>query len=228
MSSATKAGVFVVFEGAEGVGKSTQIRRLVRRLETNGVPVVAVREPGGTALGDEIRRLLLDEVHPMDARAEALLFMASRAQLVASVIRPALERGAVVLADRFFLSTYAYQVGGRGLNLTDIQAANAVATDGLTPSLTLLLTLSVDEGLRRMRARSGPDRIESADAAFHQRVSQAFEDFTKTAWQAQHPEVGPVVSIDASGAEQAVADRVWEVLQAALGETISLRSASKS
>src|SRR4051812_23650284 len=108
-------GRVIVFEGAEGAGKSTQLRRLAEWLIAGGTTVVSVREPGGTPIGDEIRRLLLDPTSDIAPRAEALLFMASRAQLVERVIRPAVERGDVVLVDRFFLSTYAYQGAGRGL-----------------------------------------------------------------------------------------------------------------
>ncbi len=228
MSVSPRAGALVVFEGAEGVGKSTQVRRFCARLERTGRTVVAVREPGGTLLGDEIRRLLLDVDHPMDPRAEALLFMASRAQLVSSVIRPALERGSVVVADRFFLSTYAYQVYGRGLDQSDVSAANAVATNGLVPSLTVLLALPVDEGLRRMRARSGPDRIENADAGFHARVAEAFARFATPEWQSKHPEAGPIAKVDAFGTEDEVDERIWTICGTRLGETLRLHPTSNT
>ncbi|MFN8572280.1 MAG: dTMP kinase [Gemmatimonadaceae bacterium] len=228
MTVSPRAGALVVFEGAEGVGKSTQVRRFCARLEREGQPVLAVREPGGTALGDEIRRLLLDEDHPMDPRAEALLFMASRAQLVSSVIRPALHAGRVVVADRFFLSTYAYQVFGRGLDLADVAAANAVATAGLVPDLTLLLALPLEEGLRRMRARSGPDRIENADAGFHARVAEAFSSFATTDWQTAHREAGPIVTVDASGPEDEVEERIWSACGTHLGETLRLHKTSNA
>ncbi|MFN8581620.1 MAG: dTMP kinase [Gemmatimonadaceae bacterium] len=228
MISDSRRGALIVLEGAEGVGKTTQIRHLCARLERHGVPTLAVREPGGTPVGDEIRRLLLDVDHPLDPRAEALLFMASRAQLVADVVRPAVERGTVVVADRFFLSTYAYQVGGRGLPLRDVAAANAVATAGMVPALTLLLTLPVDEGLRRMRARSGPDRIENADRAFHERVTAAFAEYATAGWQATHPETGPIVTINGSGSESTVAELIWTACSSCLGETLRFPPTSNS
>lgn len=225
----TRRGALVVFEGAEGVGKSTQLRRLAAWLEHEKIPACLVREPGGTPLGDEIRRLVLDTPGQVDPRAEALLFIASRAQLVASVITPALASGAVVVADRFFLSTYAYQIGGRGLPEHDIRAANAVATGGLVPTLTVLLSLPVEESLRRMRARigGGPDRIESAEAKFHERVDEAFAAFATPRWQQAHPEAGPIIRIDASGSEHDVEQRVVSAVRKALSETISFRMTSK-
>jgi len=225
----TVAGVLVVFEGAEGVGKSTQLRRLAIRLSEHGLVVQSVREPGGTMLGDEIRRLVLDTPGAIEPRAEALLFMASRAQLVASVIRPSLDRGELVLADRFFLSTYAYQIGGRGLAEAEVRSANAVATGGLVPSLTVLLSLPVSESLQRMHARpgQGPDRIESADANFHRRVAESFAAFANLEWQTAHPEAGPIVQVDASGSEEDVEARVYTVVYKHLRETINFPLASK-
>src|SRR5881227_3491928 len=134
-------GMLIVFEGPEGAGKSTQLRLVAEWLGQRGHDVVAVREPGGTVVGDEIRRILLDPTSDIVPRAEALLFMASRAQLVEREIRPALASGAIVLVDRFFLSTYAYQGVGRGLSEDDLRAANSMATSGLVPDRTLLLTL---------------------------------------------------------------------------------------
>lgn len=225
----TAPGVLVVFEGTEGVGKSTQLRRLAKRLSQQGVVVQSVREPGGTPLGDEIRRLVLDTPGAMEPRAEALLFMASRAQLVSTVIRPALARGELVLADRFFLSTYAYQIGGRGLVESEIRSANAVATGGLIPSLTVLLSLPIVESLQRMHARpgQGPDRIESADANFHRRVAESFAAFAQPEWQASHPEAGLIVQVDAAGSEDEVEARVYAAVYKHLRETINFPLASK-
>src|SRR3989442_648800 len=138
-----------VFEGPEGAGKSTQLKRLGEWLSARGTRVVCMREPGGTPLGDDIRRLLLDPASHITPRPEALLFMASRAQLVEQTIRPALATGATVLVDRFFLSTYAYQGAGRGLPWDELRMANRVATGGLLPNLTLLPMLSAGEGLAR-------------------------------------------------------------------------------
>jgi len=198
----------IVFEGPEGVGKTTQLRLLSEWLSARGRTVVAVREPGGTPLGDEIRRLLLDPQSDIAPRAESLLFMASRAQLVEREITPALESGAIVLLDRYFLSTYAYQVAGRGLPHEEIVAANRLATSALRPELTLLLSMPVSEGLARAAKRGGPDRMERADAAFHDRVARAFADFATHEWQDAHPEAGPVMIVDARGSVKDVFERV--------------------
>ena len=198
----------IVFEGPEGAGKTTQLRMLAEFLGAGGAQVVAVREPGGTPLGDEIRRLLLSPTSDITARAEGLLFMASRAQLVEREIAPALARGATVLLDRFFLSTYAYQVAGRGLPHEQVDAANRLATSGLRPDLTLLLTLPVNEGLARAASRGPNDRMEQADAAFHARVASAFTEFASDAWQHAHPEAGPIVTVDARGSVDEVFARV--------------------
>ncbi|HEX7977686.1 MAG TPA: dTMP kinase [Gemmatimonadaceae bacterium] len=207
------AGRLVVFEGGEGTGKSTQLRRLADLLAERGVPHRTLREPGGTLLGSEVRRILLHVEDEIEARAEALLFMASRAQLVAREIRPALERGEWVLLDRFFLSTYAYQIAGRALPEREVRDANRFATGGLVPDLTLLFALPVQEGLARAAGRSATyDRIEATGEAFHARVAEAFASFARPEWQAGHPECGPIVSIDAGGSEQDVATRVQHVV----------------
>lgn len=218
------AGRLIVFEGVEGVGKSTQITLLLDRLEAAGVPHVALREPGGTPLGDEIRRLLLDPARSDDIapRAEALLFMASRAQLVESEIRPALAAGKVVVLDRFFLSTYAYQAGGRGLAEEEVRAANRFATSGLVPDLTLLLELPVADGLSRADARArGRDRMERAADEFHGRVAAAFTRFADAGWQGAHPECGPIARVDARGSEAEVSRRVLTTLAARWPETFA-------
>jgi dTMP kinase len=206
-------GRLIVFEGAEGVGKSTQLRRLASWLESGGRVVHAHREPGGTPLGDEIRRVLLDPQSDIAARAEALLFMASRAQLVERLVRPALAAGHVVLLDRFFLSTYAYQGAGRGLPEAEVRQANAVATDGLVPDLTLLMTLPVAEGLARATRRGERDRMERNADDFHHRVAQAFASFADPGWQRGHPECGPIVTVDASGSEDEVFGRVRSLVE---------------
>jgi dTMP kinase len=202
-------GRLIVFEGGEGSGKSTQLRRLSAALERSGISHVCLREPGGTPLGTEVRRMLLDPASDIGARAEALLFMASRAQLVEREIRPALARGDVVLLDRFFLSTYAYQVGGHGLPEEAVHAANAFATDGLVPDLTLLLAFPVAEGLARAGGRTrSHDRMESMGLGFHARVGAAFALFQGAGWQDAHPECGRIVTVLAEGNEAAVTARV--------------------
>ena len=205
--------MFVVFEGPEGAGKSTQLRLMSEWLVARGHEVVAVREPGGTVLGDEIRRILLDPESDIVPAAEALLFMASRAQLVHRVLRPAIEKRSIVLVDRFFLSTYAYQGAGRGISTDDLVAANKAATAGLVPDLTVLLDLPTDEGLARVARRGAHDRIERATNAFHFRVAAEFRRFTTPEWQRQHPECGPIAVVDARGSEGEVFARIHEVLR---------------
>lgn len=207
-------GRLIVFEGGEGAGKSTQLDRVMQRLSVAGIAVAKFREPGGTPLGDEIRRLLLDPSTTMTARAEALLFMASRAELVAKHLRPAVAAGTVVLLDRFFLSTYAYQIAGRGLPASDVRSANRVATAGLVPDLTILLTLPAAAGLARAMSRSGPDRIEGSGAEFHAQVEAAFAEFATPEWQATHDECGPIVSVDAAGTPDEVHERVLAAITA--------------
>jgi dTMP kinase len=205
-------GRLVVLEGPDGAGKSTQVRRLSEWLRARGRDVVCVREPGGTPLGDEIRGLLLDPASDIVAAAEALLYMASRAQLVTREIEPALARGAIAIVDRFFLATYAYQGAGRGLPEDDLRVANRLATKGIIPDLTILLSMSRQEGLARARARGGHDRIEQADAAFHDRVASAYERFMSVEWAGAHPECGPIVLVDASGSETDVFARIATAL----------------
>jgi dTMP kinase len=209
-------GTLVVFEGAEGAGKSTQLRLLADWLRARDRHVVTVREPGGTVVGDEIRRIVLDPESDIAPRAEALLFMASRAQLVEREMRPALAAGAIVLVDRFFLSTYAYQGAGRGLPETDLRTANAVATDGLVPDETLLLRIPPTDGLARATRRGERDRMERAELAFHERVSRAFDRFATREWQTSHAECGPIELVDAVGTEATVFARVLTILQSKL------------
>lgn len=208
-------GALIVFEGGEGSGKSTQLRLLSRDLEKHDIPHLCLREPGGTPLGTEVRRLLLDRASDIVPRAEALLFMASRAQLVEREVRPALERGEIVLLDRFFLSTYAYQIAGHGLPDEEVRAANRFATGGLSPDLTLLFSFPVEAGLARAARRpSAHDRMEAMGEGFHRRVADAFGTFADAAWQARHPECGPIVRVDAEGSEAQVVSRVRDALRA--------------
>lgn len=218
------AGVLIVFEGGEGSGKSTQLRRVSATLARRTVAHVCLREPGGTPLGTEVRRMLLDRASDVAHRAEALLFMASRAQLVEREIRPALDRGDVVLLDRFFLSTYAYQIAGHGLPEDEVRAANRFATGWLVPDLTLLLTFPVTEGLARAARRAtAHDRMESMGEVFHRRVAAAFGTFADPSWQHDHPECGPIVGIDAEGREEDVTERVAAALSARWPGTFPVR-----
>jgi len=207
-------GRLIVFEGPEGAGKTTQLRRLEEWLAARGATCVAVREPGGTALGDAIRALVLDSGPDVGARAEALLFMASRAQVMDEVIEPALTRNATVLMDRFFLSTYAYQIAGRGLSEALVRSANELATGGHVPDLTLVLTASAVQRRARRVQRGATDRIELAGADFHARVEDAFALALRPEWQVEHPECGRIVALPGDGTEAAVFDRVLIALNA--------------
>ena len=202
-------GVFVVVEGTEGAGKSTLVKRLAARFAERGEVPVLVREPGGTPVAEKIRQLLLDPAHPIEAVSELYLFLAARADLVATVIRPALEAGRVVIADRFQLSTEAYQCGGRGLDRALFRTANRAATGGLEPDLTLVLDLPPDMGFGRIRAAGqGLDRIEQAGGAFHQRVAQVFRAAT-----------GPgIVHLDAGLPPDQVGQLAWQQVLARLPE----------
>jgi dTMP kinase len=173
-----RPGFFLTFEGGEGSGKSTQMHALARFLQDTGYPLIVTREPGGTGIGDDIRRIVLDRTNfgGMSNRTELLLYQASRAQLVDQIIRPALEHGAVVICDRFSDSTTAYQGYGRGLDLTLIRQLTLAATGGLRPHCTILLDITPAIGLARTRARTGPnlDRLERETLAFHERVRQGY------------------------------------------------------
>ena len=165
-------GLFVVFEGGEGAGKSTQVTRLAAVLADAGHEVVVTREPGATPVGAKVRALLLDPATSLSPRAEALLYAADRAQHVATVVRPALERGAVVISDRYVDSSLAYQGAGRALPVDEIASLSRWATDGLVPDVTLLLDLDPAVGLAR--ATGSPDRIEQESLAFHHAVRAGF------------------------------------------------------
>lgn len=164
-------GVFVSFEGGDGVGKSTQVALLGHHLATLGREVVVTREPGGTPLGLELRRAVLHG-EDLDPRTEALLYAADRAHHVASLVRPALARGAVVLTDRYLDSSVAYQGTGRGLGADEVERLSLWAVQGLLPHVTVLLDLDPAVGLARLTG--DPDRLESAGAEFHRRTREAF------------------------------------------------------
>lgn len=167
--------MFITFEGPEGAGKTTQVRLLAEALRESGRKALVTFEPGGTPLGDALRSLLLtpDPARPVTPSAEVLLFAAARAQLVDEVIKPALERGEIVVCDRFADSTWAYQVSGRGLPADAVAWLGSFATAGIRPDLTFLLDLDVSTGLARKRG--GPvDRLEREEQAFHERVRAGY------------------------------------------------------
>ena len=197
-------GKFITFEGGEGCGKSTQVKRLEAFLRGEGYEVLLTREPGGTRLAELVRSLLKDEHEdPPCDRSELLLFLAARAQLVRNVIRPALERGVWVVSDRFSDSTFAYQGYGRGLPLEFLKVANDFACEGLQSDLTILLDVSPEVACERMRRReaatnTAADRIELAGDAFHARLREGFHSLA-----AANPE--RIAVVDASGSP----DEVW-------------------
>jgi dTMP kinase len=190
--------VFISIEGLDGCGKTTQAGLLAAAAEAGGREVVAVREPGGTAPGERIRGVLLDPALRIGDWAEALLYAAARAQLVEEVIRPALDRGATVIADRFVDSSLAYQGSARGLGVDAVLDVNRVATQRLMPDRTVLLRL--DEAAAAAR-RGEPDRIEAEDAEFHRRVAEGFAAAAR-----RFP--GRIAVVDASGTPAEVAARV--------------------
>jgi len=167
--------LFITLEGPDGGGKSSQAQRLAEYLRAENIEVLLTREPGGSPIGDQIRNVIMElENTDMDARTEFLLFSASRAQHIAEVIRPNLENGLTVISDRFFDSSLAYQGFGQRLPLETLKAITNFATSGLTPDLTLLLDLPVEEGLRRREADGNWNRMDAYDMDFHRRVRRGY------------------------------------------------------
>ena len=194
--------LFITFEGGEGCGKSTQARLLLKKLEQQGIPTILTREPGGTALGNKIRILLKrKQGSSISPQAELFLFAASRVQLVAELVRPALQEGKVVICDRFTYSTIVYQGHGRGLDLATVGMVNTMATGNLKPDLTILLDMPSEQGLERKR--SSRDRFELEDLSFHDRVR---EGYLKMA--AAEPDRW--LLIDASLAKAKIAEIIWD------------------
>lgn len=170
-----RRGLFIVLEGVEGAGKSTQARLLSLWMDELGIPHTLAREPGGTPVGEAIRAIVLDKGElTMPPETELFLILGARAAFVRDVVRPALEEGKVVLADRFDLSTFAYQGFGRGLDLEQVRQANAMATGGLRPELTMVLDLPVEMGLERKGGAGAGDRIEREGEAFLTRVREGY------------------------------------------------------
>jgi dTMP kinase len=204
-------GRFITFEGAEGVGKTTQIARAAAHLRAKGIEAIVTREPGGTTLAEMIRTLVLEPGQgPLDATTELLLMFAARASHVAEVLRPALAAGRCVLCDRFTDATEAYQGAGRGMNLEWIRALAGIAHPGLEPDLTLVFDAPATVANARLAVRGArQDRIEAEDAAFFQRVRAAY-----LAIAAREP--GRVQVVDATQPEAEVAARVAAMLDAAL------------
>ncbi len=202
-------GFFLVIEGTEGAGKTSLARSLADRFRALGTEPVMVREPGGTAVAERVRAVLLDPEAEIEPASELFLFLAARSDLVAKVIRPELRAGRTVLADRFQLSTEAYQCGGRGIDVALFRAANHAATGGLDPDLTLVLDLPTELGFERIK-KTGQllDRIERAGPEFHARVAAVFRRAT-----------GPgIVHLDATLPSEQVLLKAWEEIQTRLPE----------
>jgi len=197
--------VFVVLEGPEGAGKSTQIALLASRLADMGREHVLTREPGGTRAGDAIRRVLLDPAQRIEPLAEFLLYSASRAQLVGEVIAPALQAGSDVISDRFTGASVAYQGHGRGLDLDLIDLLNTRVSQGLTPDLTVLLDIDPAAGLQRAAARSQHDRLEAESFEFHERVRAGFvlQAHTRPDW----------LLVNGAADEATVASLIWAAVE---------------
>ncbi len=198
------SGKFIVLEGPDGGGKTTQIARLAERIRKSRREWVCTREPGGTDIGEKIRQILLG--HPggeMTAETELLLFLAARAQVTGQVIRPALDRGAVVLSDRYMLSSIVYQGVAGGLGAEDVARAGPIATGGLVPDLTLILDVAPETGLERSAATRAQDRMESKGLDYHRRVRQGFLAQAKR--DPDHIKV-----LDASQPLDTVAEEIWE------------------
>ena len=213
-------GFFITFEGIEGSGKSTQASLLAAFLEEKGSAVVAVREPGGTPIGEKLRAVLLgDEGAGMDPWTELLLYEACRAELVAKVIRPALGAGKVVICDRYTDSTLAYQGYGRGLDKDAVRELNKTASGGLTPDVTILVDCEVEEGLRRaterIEAGSGgdgvqkEDRFEKESVDFHQRVRAGFHEIAAA-------DPGRVRTVKGVGEKAVIQKRICDIIKDAL------------
>ncbi len=207
-------GTFITFEGPEGAGKTSVARRIAERLQGAGHHVLLTREPGGTPIGDQIRRILLAHHNTaMTPEAEILLFSASRAQLVREVIRPALAQGAVVLCDRYADSTLAYQGYGRGLDVDALRQITAFATGGLAPDLTVLLDVTPEVGLARRRraGRSGEEwnRLDDEELEFYERVRAGYLALAEA-------EPGRWRVVDATGSPDRVTEEVWRLVEACL------------
>ena len=199
--------MFIVFEGPEGCGKSTQARLAAKVLGERGIETVPAREPGGTSLGEKLREIILGSSDRIDLRAEVLLYMASRAQMVDEIIRPALEAKKVVLCERFLSSTIAYQGVAGGANLEAIEHIGSFATDGLEPDLTIIIDVEAKEGLKRAGT---PDRVEDRGEEYHEKVREGFLQMAK-----ENPEA--FVVLDGRGSIEDVHDRVMAAVDKKMG-----------
>jgi len=213
-------GLFIVLEGVEGAGKSTQARLLSAWFESLSLPYTLAREPGGTPVGEAIRRVVLDRGElTMPPETELFLILGARAAFVRDVVRPALKDGQVVLADRFDLSTFAYQGYGRGLDLDRVKRANEMATGGLRPDLYLVLDLPVEVGLERKGGIGDGDRIEREGVSFLSRVREGYRTLAK--------EMHTARLVPAQGCSTEVQDSIRRALGEIFPETFSVKGFSK-
>lgn len=198
---------FITFEGSEGSGKSTQVKRLAARLERSAVPHLVTREPGGTPIGETIRELLQFASHnsSMTPESELLLFEASRSQLVREVIKPALERGLCVIADRFFDSTTVYQGAARKLGREMVERLNAFAVGDCVPDITVVLDIDATAAKSRMQKPRRPDRMEREPEEFYERVREAYRELAGR-------EPNRVVLINGAGNADEIENEIWKIL----------------
>lgn len=211
---------FITFEGSEGSGKSTQVQRLTGHLKRMGIPHLVTREPGGTPIGETIRELLQFAPHNADMtpETELLLFEASRSQLVRETIKPALERGVCVIADRFFDSTTVYQGAARRLDRQIVERLNAYAVDGCVPDITFVLDVDAVTAASRMPKQRRPDRMEQQPPEFHERVRQGYRDLPVR-------EPNRILLIDGSRKEDIIENEIWRILVSRfplLGKTLNI------
>lgn len=215
--------MFITFEGLDGAGKSTQIARLTSRLERTGWKVLNTREPGGTPIGDDLRAMLLDIGQTrLSARTEALLYAASRAQLLEEVIRPALANGELVICDRYVDASIAYQGAGLGLGVDAVRELNRFATNDLTPDVTIMLDVPVETSRGRVfdsRRGQAPDRIEKRDHGYFERVRNAFLQLSKD----EHERI---CVLDANRTEEELEQEIWTIVSNRLGNSFSEGGAS--
>jgi dTMP kinase len=198
---------FITFEGSEGCGKSTQVQRLAARLERSGIPYLVTREPGGTPIGETLRELLQFAPHnsAMTPETELLLFEASRSQLVREIIKPALERGLCVIADRFFDSTTVYQGAARKLDREVVQRLNAFAVGDCVPDITFVLDVDAATAALRMQKPRKADRMEQQPAEFYERVREAYHELAAL-------EPKRIVLIDGSREADQIENEIWKTL----------------